>query len=141
MTRTLPCSSIAVAAIRPLKMGQRRLSRWCTQPYPCVHSRQHLRSLRHPSILLFQWCQEDDDIVSIITEPALPLEMVAGNQPITPAEVALGLKDLLEALQFLAKVVLGACLLTHNYTEWPQSQSSLRVINLCVLFKQCMETW
>eukprot|EP00051_Salpingoeca_urceolata_P016810 m.225789 g.225789 ORF g.225789 m.225789 type:complete len:142 (+) comp18786_c1_seq1:159-584(+) len=52
---------------------------------------QRLRGLRHPGILKYQWAQEEAGVVSMITETATPLLVVADNEPLYMTDVAVGL--------------------------------------------------
>eukprot|EP00051_Salpingoeca_urceolata_P016811 m.225804 g.225804 ORF g.225804 m.225804 type:complete len:761 (+) comp18786_c1_seq2:159-2441(+) len=71
---------------------------------------QRLRGLRHPGILKYQWAQEEAGVVSMITETATPLLVVADNEPLYMTDVAVGLHSVLEALAFLH----DTCHLAHN---------------------------
>lgn len=73
------------------------------------NSHKHLRILRHPNILHFQWDQIDSaGSISIITDPVIPLSKLPS--PPSKQDLTLGLHSILSALVFLH----DKCKLVHN---------------------------
>ena len=61
---------------------------------------QHIKALRHPSVLRFQWDQLDaSGSIAVITDPVRPLSVA--KQSWNDNDVALGLHSILRALDFL----------------------------------------
>jgi hypothetical protein len=60
---------------------------------------QKLKTIRHPSVLKFEWEQRDELLLSMVTEPVTPL--IALSDELTAPEICLGLFDAAQALDFL----------------------------------------
>ena len=66
--------------------------------YP--HSLQHLRLLRHPSIVKFLGCDASHDQILLVTEPVIPVLRALGDTPAMDS-VVMGWRGLGAGLDFL----------------------------------------
>ena len=63
---------------------------------------RHLRQLRHPRLLKYEWEQKTASLISIVTEPVEPLAPLL--QSLDGSEALMIVHDVAEALLFLDQV-------------------------------------
>ena len=89
---------------------------------------QHLKTLRHPSILKFLGLTKASHGLMLVTEHATPLEIAI--ETLSAAEIAAGLYNIIEALVFLHDTVSG---ILHG------RNISCSKVDLCIMSKD--ESW